>query len=195
MDKTRQADIVPFSVHVCSFLWYAWGVSVTNFSYYYWWYACLCSKPWHTKSICDNLFDLKRSSKLPQKRWHHSRNNTKKLVVTTTLITLSHFHFEVRHWNKPAIFHCFHVFSVRPSLKFQVQVKISTISPVFSGYLSVSYDYDFRHLHYIRVKGQSCINFIIILRPFFLFWNWSKPGINRIGHQRCSIKETVLKIS
>ena len=39
------------------------------------------------------------------------------------------------------IFRCFDVRSVRPPQLFQVQAKISTVRPLFSDYLSVSYDY------------------------------------------------------
>ena len=31
----------------------------------------------HTRRICDNLFYLQRSFKLPQQHWHHSHNNRK----------------------------------------------------------------------------------------------------------------------
>ena len=42
---------------------------------------------------------------------------------------------------KASICQCFDVFSVRPPQIFQVQVKISSIWPVFLDYLSVFYDY------------------------------------------------------
>ena len=44
------------------------------------------------------------------------------------------------------MFGCFDVYSVRPSQIFQVQAKISTVRPVFSDYLSVSYDYGVNEL-------------------------------------------------
>ena len=44
-------------------------------------------------------------------------------------------------WQKPPIFRCFDVFSVRSLEIFQVQAKLSTIRPVFPDYLSISYDY------------------------------------------------------
>ena len=43
---------------------------------------------------------------------------------------------------KATIFRCFDLFPVRPPQKFQVQAKITTMQPVLSDYLSVSYDYD-----------------------------------------------------
>ena len=63
----------------------------------------LCSKLWHTRSICDNLFDLQRSSKLPKTRWHYSHNNRKWLKQSQ-----SHFHYEILH-NKQSfsLFSCF----------------------------------------------------------------------------------------
>ena len=42
---------------------------------------------------------------------------------------------------KPTIFCCFDVFFVRPPQICQVQVKISTMQPLFPDYFSVSYDY------------------------------------------------------
>ena len=86
---------------------------------------------WHTRSICKNLFDLQRSSELPQKCWHRSRNKRKWLKQPQ-----SHFREA-----KATIFCCFDVFSVRPPQIFHVQTKISTKRPVFPDYLSVSYDY------------------------------------------------------
>ena len=35
------------------------------------------------KSICDNLFDLQRSSELPRKRWQHSHNRVTKTASTS----------------------------------------------------------------------------------------------------------------
>ena len=46
-------------------------------------------------------------------------------------------------------FRCFDVFPVRPSQKFQVQAKRSTIRPVFPDYLPVSYGH--------AVKPQTCV--------------------------------------
>ena len=40
-------------------------------------YFWLFSKLQHTRSICDTLFDLKRSFEVPQKPWHHGRNKRK----------------------------------------------------------------------------------------------------------------------
>ena len=43
------------------------------------------------RSICDNLFDLQRSSELPQKRWHHTHN--RKWLKQSQ----SHFHYAIPH--------------------------------------------------------------------------------------------------
>ena len=43
---------------------------------------------------------------------------------------------------KVAILCCFDVWSVRPPQIFHVEAKISTVRPVFSDYLSISYDND-----------------------------------------------------
>ena len=49
--------------------------------------------------------------------------------------------FTKKFQTETAIFCCFHISFVRPSQIFHVQAKISTICPVFLGYLSASYDY------------------------------------------------------
>ena len=58
--------------------------------------------------------------------------NSLKVIFTTKYFTET---------LKAAISRCFDVFPVRASQKFQVQVKMSTLWPVFPDYLSVSYDY------------------------------------------------------
>ena len=87
----------------------------------------------HKRSICDSLFDLLRSSELPQKPWHHGHSNRKWLKQPQ-----SHFYWAVP--SKSRIFRCFDVCSVLPPQKFKVQAKISTVRPVSPDYLSVSYD-------------------------------------------------------
>ena len=44
------------------------------------------------KSICDTLFDLLRSSELPQKPWHHNQNKRKRLKQPQ-----SNFHWVIPH--------------------------------------------------------------------------------------------------
>ena len=61
-----------------------------------------------------------------------SHYNSLKVIFTEQLLA------------KVAIFRCFDACSVRPPQTFQVQAKISTVRPMFSGYLYVSYDYDSR---------------------------------------------------
>ena len=46
----------------------------------------------HKRSICDSLFDLLRSSELPQKPWHHGHSNRKWLKQPQ-----SHFHWAIPH--------------------------------------------------------------------------------------------------
>ena len=84
--------------------------------------------------FCHTLFDLQRSSELPQKVQHHGLNKRRWLKQPQIILT-NHF------LPKVTIFHCFDVCSVRPPQIFQVQAKISTVRPMLPDYLSVSYDY------------------------------------------------------
>ena len=95
-----------FLRNFCSFFVYVGGVLVTNFF-----------------SLLFSLFHLQRSSELPQKHWHHSRDRN--------LLKHPQSHF---HYAKAPIFCCFDVFTVQPPQIFQGQAKISTIRLV---YLSV----------------------------------------------------------
>ena len=135
-----------FLWNFCSFFSYVKGVLVTNLSSLllidiFW----LFSKLYHTRSICDNLFYLKRSSELPQKRWHHSHNNRKWLKQPQ-----SNFYEAITH--KCHHFSLFWCILCTATQIFQVQAKISTIRPVFPGYVSVSYEHDSTH------SGCKCSN-------------------------------------
>ena len=67
-------------------------VVVTNlFSSCYWLiYFCYSAK--NARTICHNLFDLYRSSKLPEKRWYHRYSNRGWLKWSQ-----SHFHQAIPH--------------------------------------------------------------------------------------------------
>ena len=66
--------------------------------------------------------------------WSQQQNMAKTTSTSLSLINSS---------QKSSFFCCFDVCSVRPPQIFQVQVKISTVRPVFPDYLSVSYDYGY----------------------------------------------------
>ena len=64
------------------------------------------------------------------------------MVITTEVDKITSKSFSIRNSSlKAAIFRCFDLFPVRPSQKFQVQAKISTIRSVFPDYFSVSFNY------------------------------------------------------
>ena len=64
------------------------------------------------------------------------------MVITTEVDKTTSKSFSIRNFSlKAAIFRFFDLFTVRPSQKFQVQAKISTIRSVFPDYLSVSFNY------------------------------------------------------
>ena len=119
----------------------------------------LFSKLWHTKSICDNLFDLKRSSELPQKRWHHSHSNTKWLKLPE-----SHFHGTFSHKSHHfPLFWC--IFSTAtPDISRSSENINKTV--LFSDYLSVSYEYAW--------SLQVCFGFLVAFTMKILnyFINW-----------------------
>ena len=59
--------------------------------------------------------------------------------------------FTKQFLTKVTIFCCFDVCSVQPPQIFHIQAKISTVQPVFPGYLSISYD--------CLDRTASCISF------------------------------------
>ena len=105
-------------------------------------------------SICNNLFHLQRSSQLLQKRLYHSHKNGKwlksiKIISTKEILTKSD---HIRY---------FHVFSVRPTHKVQVQAKISTIKLVFPVFLAVSYNHGNTDNIKIAITCRNTKNWIL----------------------------------
>ena len=133
VDKTHHWLVIAtfFICSFCGFFSYVGGVLVTKpfFTVIHWYILAIQQ----TKSICDNLFDLQRSSELLRSVGTivittESRKNSLKAIFTKQSL------------KKATIFSCFDVYPVRSPHIFQIQVKISTIRPVFPDY-SVSYDY------------------------------------------------------
>ena len=82
MDKTHHGPVAAlFLCNLRRFFSYVRGVLVTNhfslLSINMYILAVQLIK--HTSDICDTLFDLYRSSELPQMRWNHIHNNRRKL--------------------------------------------------------------------------------------------------------------------
>ena len=73
--------------------------------------------------------------------------NKKDAAILKMLLWISCFWF----WSyAPSKFCCFDVHSVQSPQIFQVQVKTSTVLPMFLDYLSISYDYDWTHTNWVR---------------------------------------------
>ena len=65
--------------------------------------------------------------------------------------------FTKQFLTKTTIFRRFDVFSVRPPMILSVETKMSAIRPVFSDYLSVSYDYDQTEINCLYRKKTTRI--------------------------------------
>ena len=94
-----------------------------------------CSYP--TSFSCSDLFNCLESTCTVAIRTTNSLSSIQVIFTKKIFIVSSHFH-------------CFDVFPVRPTQKFQVQAKIQRTRPVFPNYLSVSCDY-------LR-RNKSCKN-------------------------------------
>ena len=90
-----------------------------------------------TSFICSDLFNCLESTCTVAIRTKNSLSSIQVIFTKKIFIASSHFH-------------CFDVFPVRPTQKFQVQAKIQRTRPVFPNYLSVSCDY-------LR-RNKSCKN-------------------------------------
>ena len=77
--------------------------------------------------------------------------------------------FTEQFLTKATIFCCFDVFCVQPPQVFQVQMKISTIRPVFPDYLSVFYDYGLREEINKRVSSKTANRFGRSIRLLYTF--------------------------
>ena len=103
------------------FFSYVVGVLVTKLFHCYRWYGLAMQ---HTRSICDHLFYLWQSSQLAQK--HYIYNNRKQPQSHFTKKILTENSYILLFW----------------CIACTTSMKISTIRPVFSDYLFVSYDCD-----------------------------------------------------
>ena len=110
---------------------------------------------------------------MPLKCWHHGHNNRKwlnslKIFFTKQLLT------------KSTISRCFHVYSVQPPQIFQVQVKISTVQPMFPDYLTVCYDYGWISYVWWLLLNVALIQegLVIFIRTHFEHKLWQENKIS-----------------